>query len=185
MSLHFRRRLIKASLPACVAALSVSLVWRAHGAPPSLEYEVKAAFLLNFTKFIEWPASTFADGGSPFTICILGKDPFGKLLDSVVEGEMVDGHKLAVRKISEPPVAHSCQIVFVEGSEKELRRRLGNAGPGVLTVGEGENFIREGGMIGFVIDQNRVRFDINRAAAESAGLKLSSKLLSVARVVDN
>src|SRR5579884_21307 len=152
-------------------------------ADPAPEYEVKAAFLLNFTKFIDWPPAAYADANSPFTICLLGGDPFGRVLDDMVEGETVDGRKLVVRRISEPPGRKSCQMLFLGSGEKEVRRVLSELGPGVLTVGDHERFIHEGGMIAFVIDNRRVRFDINQAAAEAAGLKLSSKLLSVARRV--
>jgi len=148
-----------------------------------LEYEVKAAFLLNFTKFIEWPAGSFADPASPLTICILGRDPFGRALDDVVQGEEVNGHKLAVRRISQIPEPQACQVVFAGNGEKEIRGILGGLGRGVLTVGDGEGFIRDGGMIAFVLENRRVRFNINQSAAESAGLKLSSQLLSVARSV--
>jgi len=149
-----------------------------------LEYEVKAAFLLNFTKFTEWPAGAFANPDSPLTICILGQDPYGRALDDVVQGEQVNGHKLAVRRISENPEPQACQVVFIGNGEKEIRRILGGLGRGVLTAGEGRDFIRDGGIIAFVLENRRVRFDINQSAAEAAGLKLSSQLLSVARSVE-
>ena len=153
-------------------------------AQAALEYEVKAAFLLNFTKFIDWPASAFATPAAPFTICILGRDPFGQALDQTVEGESVNGRKLAVRRISQSPELQGCQVVFVDSGEKEVRKILNGLKNGVLTVGQGEGFMREGGMIAFVIENRRVRFDINQSAAENAGLRLSSKLLSVARSVE-
>jgi len=148
------------------------------------EYQVKAAFLLNFTKFIEWPANAFADSGSPFSICILGRDPFGRALDDFAEGEAVSDRKLVVRRINESPAAQTCQLVFVDSAGKDLGRILGGFGRGVLTVGEGERFLRDGGMIAFVIENRRVRFDINQSAVEGVGLKISSKLLSVARSVE-
>ena len=147
------------------------------------EYDVKAAFLLNFTKFIEWPADAFADSNSPFAICIIGQDPFGSALDDVLKGETVAGRNIAIRRISDIPEPKSCQMVFTTEAGKEAVAGLRRLGQGVLTVGEGENFVREGGIIGFVIDNRRVRFDINRTAAEAAGLKVSSKLFTVARVV--
>src|SRR5215469_5649927 len=118
----------------------------ARAVSPVSEYQVEAAFLLNFTKFIQWPETAFADADSPFAICILGDDPFGKILDEVVGGESVNGRKLVVRRIKEPPVGKSCQILFVAASEsgRSVLRGLGNF---VLTVGEGEKFIPEGGMI--------------------------------------
>ena len=149
----------------------------------SLEYQVKAAFILNFTRFIEWPAEAFADSAAPFTICIFGKNPFGGALEDVVEGESVGSRKLAIRHISQAPAARECQIVFAGQGEKDLQPLLGSLAPGVLTVGEGDSFLRQGGIIAFVIDNRRVRFDISQSAAERAALRLSSKLLSVARSV--
>jgi hypothetical protein len=171
----------------CVLALSGALLWEpcAFASNDSLEYQVKAAFLLNFIKFIDWPASAFADPGSPVAICILGEDPFGHALDQVVEGETVNGRKVALQRIKRAPPAKSCQVLFIAKSEKDNPKTiLSDLPPGILTVGEGEGFMRAGGMIAFVIENRRVRFDINRAAAEKAALKLSSKLLSVARTVE-
>lgn len=150
-----------------------------------LEYQVKAVFLLNFTKFIEWPAAAFERPESPVTICILGEDPFGAALSQVVSGEVVNGRKVAVQRIKHVPAPKSCQVLFVGRPEGPAGKSLPDLGPGVLTVGEGESFEREGGMIAFIIENRRVRFDVNQAAAGRAGLKISSKLLSVAREVQN
>ena len=155
-----------------------------HAAGEPLEYQVKAAFLLNFTKFVEWPPSAFGAADSPIAICILGNDPFGNSLDQIVAEEVVDGRRVGVRRIKRTPAPKSCQALFVGMPEKEVLSILSGLGPGVLTVGEGESFVRDGGMIAFVIENRRVRFDINQTAAERAGLKLSSKLLSVARSVE-
>jgi hypothetical protein len=146
----------------------------------SLEYQVKSAFLLNFTKFIEWPAGAFSAPDSPISICIWGENPFGTALDQMVKGEVVSGRRVAVAYVKETPPPQSCHIVFWGGPNKEIRT-LPAFGPGALTVGEGASFLRDGGMIAFVIENHRVRFEINQAAAERAGLKLSSKLLSVAK----
>jgi hypothetical protein len=150
------------------------------GAPPS-EYDVKAAFLLNFTKFVEWP-DTARSADSPFTLCILGDDPFGPTLDQMVAGERVNQRRLAVRKIRELP--NSCDMLFISKSERVSAKVLADAGPGVLTVGETEDFLRNGGMIAFVVENRRVRFDIDQRTAVKAGLKISSKLLNVARSVE-
>jgi hypothetical protein len=153
---------------------------RAAASAP-LEYDVKAAFLLNFTKFVEWPASAFASPDAPLNICILGGDPFGRAIDQLVEGESVNQHRITVERIrSDQPKA--CQVLFVGNGP--IPAGFSAANPAVLTVGEGEDFIRQGGVIAFVIDNRRVRFDISVKAATNAGLKLSSKLLSVARSVD-
>jgi hypothetical protein len=169
----------------CVFAGSgFPLVAPCAGAEPTLEYQVKAAFLLNFTKFIEWPPETFSDAGSPFVICVLGKDPFGHVLDQLAEGEKVAGRPLEIRRVSASPLPKACQIIFIGGAEKDHPAVPMGLGPGVLTVGEGESFAHAGGIISFVIDNRRVRFDINQSAAERALLKLSSKLLNVARSVE-
>jgi hypothetical protein len=152
-------------------------------AEPPLEYEVKAAFLLNFAKFVDWPPAVFPSADSPVAICILGKDPFGHAIDDLVQGETASGRKLVVRRITHAPVAQTCQILFTQESRKESAEILAALGPGVLTVGEGENFVREGGIITFLVENRRVRFDIDQKAAEAAELKLSSKLLAVARSV--
>jgi hypothetical protein len=153
-------------------------------AQTDLEYQVKAAFLLNFAKFVEWPSSAFADSDSPVAICILGKDPFGRTIDDLVQGEEANGRKLIVRRMIQLPAPQSCQVVFIEASAKDLAKTLSGLGRGVLTVGEGGSFLRDGGIIAFVIENRRVRFDINQTAAEGAALKLSSKLLSVARSIE-
>jgi hypothetical protein len=146
------------------------------------EYQVKAAFLLNFTKFVEWPATEPTDSHTPFAICIFGEDPFGKALDEVIEGETLNDRKVIVRRIDAEPLG-SCQVLFLSKSVTQVPHILATVGSGVLTVGEGEGFIHEGGIIAFVIENRRVRFDINQRAAQHAGLTLSSRLLSVARSV--
>lgn len=163
---------------------AASLIWPGSAAAQALEYEVKAAFLLNFTKFIDWPPSAFASSDSPFAICVFGKDPFGRALDDIIQGEAVNNRGITVRRIDQAPGPQTCQVVFFGISGKEVPEILKSLGSGVLSVADGDNFIREGGMIAFVIDNRRVRFDINQGAAEKAGLKLSSKLLTVARSVE-
>lgn len=160
-----------------ILALALSPVAAAADRPPQ-EYEVKAAFLLNFSKFIEWPA---AAAESPFTICILGDDPFGPLLDQMISGETVGGRKLVVQRLGRNKPA-SCQILFA--GRNDLPAPLPGLARGVLTVGEGEEFLREGGMIAFVLEDRRVRFNVSQKAALKAGLRISSKLLSVARSVE-
>lgn len=151
----------------------------ADPAPP--EYHVKAAFLLNFTRFIEWPAAAFPRPDTPFQICIAGDDPFGGVIDQIVEGERVSDRRLAVRRTREG-AAGECHLLFVTRDKEDpapLPRR-----PGMLVVGDSADILRDGGMIAFVIADRRVRFDINLRAAQSAGLRISSKLLSVARNVE-
>jgi hypothetical protein len=164
-----------------LVCLFAGIAWCADTAPS--EYQVKAAFLLNFTKFVEWPAAAFASPDAPLSICILGEDPFGETLDKTVEGEATNGHKIIVQRIRH--VSHpSCHVIFVVREEKETAKALASIRPGVLTVGDGDGFLREGGMIRFVLENRRVRFDVNPAAAAKAGLQISSKLLNVARAVE-
>lgn len=150
---------------------------------PSLEYQVKAAFLLNFTKFVEWPADGFADAVSPISICVTGDTPVELALQQIVAGESVRGRKLAALRAPAEP-SKSCQVLFVSKTEKDVSKLLAGLGRSVLTVGESEGFLADGGMINFVIEDRRVRFDINQKAAANSALKLSSKLFSVARQVE-
>jgi hypothetical protein len=149
----------------------------------SLEYDVKAAFLLNFTRFIDWPASEATGTDSPFTICVFGEDPFGPILDQTMQGELVNGRKIVVERVGNS-VARACQILYLNRAEKGVREILSGVGTGVLTVGEGDGFIGEGGMIAFVLDNRRVRFNINLTASRNGMLTLSSRLLAVARSVE-
>lgn len=164
------------------ALISIALVWPAAAQEAPLEYDVKAAFLLNFTKFIDWPASAFASG-APFRICITGEDPFGVSLAKIVEGEQVSSRPIAVEKMGREQLTH-CQIVFFGRSEKNVAEAISRLGPGVLTVGESPDFLRAGGVIRFVVENNHVRFDVNQTTARKAGLEISSRLLKVARNVE-
>jgi YfiR/HmsC-like len=152
--------------------------------PPPLEYQVRAAFLLNFTKFVQWPAAAFTDPHSPLAICILGEDPFGNTLNEMVKGEGVNGHELVIQRIGHAPAPKSCQVLYIPRPEKDSRGILAAVGSGVLTVGEGEKFLQDGGIIAFVIQDRRVRFDIGAGAAERAMLTVSSRLMNVARSVE-
>ena len=149
-----------------ILALFLCLASVAAEAP--LESQIQAAFLLNFTKFIEWPDGSLGAPYSTFNICILGNNPFGGALDQVIAGEVVYSRKVVVQKIDHDPQAGFCKIVFTaaEDYDPNLFAKLGR---GVLTVGIGQRFVRNGGMIGFVIENRRVRFEINHPAAESAG----------------
>ena len=153
-----------------------------NSTPPS-EYQVKAAFLLNFARFVEWPPAAFETPGSPFAICTLGQDPFGAGLDRIVEGETLNGRKMTVRREPRGNIPKGCQIVFIANSEKNVPGIIAALGAGVLTVGDGEGFIREGAMVAFITESRRVRFDVNLAAATKAGLIINARMLAVARLV--
>ena len=157
--------------------------------PPSRtnvsEYQIKAAFVYNFAKFVEWPGDTASSGGPTLIIGVLGDDLFGETLNDTVRGKTVNGRGLAVRRFSSLRRLEACQILFLGTSVAdhvpEILSRI--QGTAVLTVGEGERFAQEGGMIGFMTEDNKVRFAINAQSAERAGLKISSKLLALARIV--
>ncbi|OGG52063.1 MAG: hypothetical protein A3F84_18365 [Candidatus Handelsmanbacteria bacterium RIFCSPLOWO2_12_FULL_64_10] len=156
---------------------------RAQEAAPS-EYQVKAAFLYNFAKFVEWPTEAFQDATSPFVIGVLGNDPFEGALDQTVRGKKVNGRAMAVRRLKEEALG-GCHILFISASEKRpLWQILGCLkGSSVLTVGEMESFTQAGGIVNFVMKEGRVRFEINADGAERARLRVSSKLLALAKVV--
>ncbi len=168
-----------ALLAALLAALSAPVTSAASAG--SLEYAVKATYLLKFTRFIVWPQAALGTE-EPFNICILGSDPFGATLNQVVSGEEVSGHKISVQRLDRDPAPGACQVLYI-GEHEERPRFTTEPGRAVLTIGEGSGFARNGGMIGFVIENRRVTFDINWRAAETSGLKLSSGLLTVARNV--
>ncbi len=153
---------------------------QAFGQDASLEYQVKAAYLFNFTKFVEWPAAALPDG-EPLTICVAGENPFGPTLDATIRGESVNGRPLQARA-AQPPAG--CHVVFVpRGVDAAAALRPFRSLP-ALTVGESDGFLRRGGMINFVIDDGRVRFEINQEAAERAHVRISSRLLRLARPID-
>jgi len=149
------------------------------------EYEVKAQCLYHFAKYVEWPSNEFSASNAPITICVIGDGRFAEMLTGVVAGKTIDGHPVAVQSIEREDESRKCQILFVSYTEnKRLDRILGaiNASP-VLTVGEGNAFAQGGGIISFVIRNQKVRFDIDLDAANQAGLKISSRLLSLADTV--
>lgn len=146
------------------------------------EYDVKAAFLFNFVKFVEWPPTAFAGDRAPLTICVYGEDPFGRTLDALVVGERAGERGLLVRRPDSLAALEGCHILFVCRSEKD---RLGEVleqvqGTPVLTVGDTDGFLRAGGVINFILEGSKVRFLIDQAAAERNGLRISSKLMRLA-----
>ena len=159
---------------ALVLALVSSTILQAQEVP--LEYRVKAAFLFNFAKFVEWPAA--ADAG-PLQICVAGRNVFGEALVDTIRGENINGRPLAVRVILEPEPG--CHIIFVpRGAATTAYLRAAKSSP-ALTVGETPDFITQGGIVNFTQDGTSVRFEIDAEAAERAGLRISSRLLRLAR----
>jgi hypothetical protein len=148
------------------------------------ESQVKAAYLYNFGKFVRWPVAP-GDSGASFDICVLGKDPFGVVLDSTVVGGSIDDRKVTAKKIASLQESDHCRIVFISSSEQARLKTIlaaAKAG-GTLTVSDIPHFADKGGMIEFVPQENRIRFQVNLPATEEAGLTLSSELLKVATKV--
>ena len=153
-------------------------------AQESVELRVKAAYLFNFAKFVEWPKTAFADENSAIVIGVAGENPFGTTLEDTVAGKRIGGRELQVRQVSSPGAARGCHMLFIADSERARLAQWLNAANGlpILTVGDWEGFAAGGGMIRFYRKDKTIRFRINLTRAEQAHLKISSKLLQVATV---
>jgi len=151
----------------------------------SKEYQVKAAFLFNFAQFVDWPPAAFTNIDMPFTIGILGRDPFGAALEATVEGETVNNRKIIIERARTVDDLKNCQLIFISQSEKSQVPEILSAldDRPVLKVSEIEGFARLGGSINFYLDDGRVRFEVNPAAAQRDGLKVSSQLLSLGKII--
>lgn len=173
-------------LPAALALLAwMTLCTSLSSAQGPTEHQVKAAFLYNFAKFVEWPIEAFATPASPLQLCVLGEDPFGSDLKDIVKGKVVAGHEVEVLNPDNLQQCKNCHILFVSPSERARARQILEAlqDKSVLTIGDTKGFAEQGGMINFVLENDRVRFEINLKAAERARLRISSKLLNVAKLV--
>jgi YfiR/HmsC-like len=178
-----RPRLLLAALAGLLTIGSAR--WAEGQANVSGEYQVKAAFLFHFAQFVEWPPEAFKDAASPLTYCTAGEDPFHGALEASFNGKMIGDRPVRVVHFRQPQDIQGCQIVFLGTPEKKfISATLENLrGNPVLTVGESENFVKGGGIIGFFLEDNKVRFDINLDAAERAKLKISARLLTLAKTV--
>jgi len=164
---------------------------RAQDIDEAKRRQVEAAYLYNFARFVQWPDSAFTDKNASFVIGVLGTDPFGRILDDTVGSKTVAGRRVTVRRFvwqheRDRAALRDCHLLYISGSEQhrldEIVEALENAP--VLIVSAMDAFARHGGMIGFVLDQGRIVFEINRAALQRARLKASSKLLTLARLVE-
>jgi hypothetical protein len=168
---------------ACVCALCAQLPHVAVRAqvrqPSSLEYEVKAAFLFNFLGFTDWPGPAFARPEDPVQLCIAAPDPFGQAIDALMKPEKVHGRPIIIERLSGDDSAANCTLLFVPAAASP--QWIDRAGPYTLTVGESETFLAQGGMIALVVDGGRVRFDVHVDAASSRGLRISARVLRLAR----
>ena len=151
---------------------------------PPTAYQVKAAFLYNFAKFVEWPDTAFSNSSAPLNICMLGKNPFDATLDDIRD-KTVRGRPLSIRMNPGIENLDQCHILFISASEKnqvhQIIQGLNNAS--VLTVADMEGFTSAGGMINLIMQDNKVSFDINLKSARLTRLKMSSQLLKLAHTV--
>ena len=148
------------------------------------EYQVKAAMLYNVAKFVDWPNEIPDSDQAPFMVCIIGRNPFGAALD-LLKGKPVKGRKLMFSQLSRTEEVGSCQVLFISSSERRnLAAILGEANRrAVLTVSDSDRFAANGGMIGFVEADGKIRLEVNLEAAQKANLRVSSQLLKLARIV--
>jgi hypothetical protein len=156
----------------------------AHGQKVD-EYQVKAAFMYNFAKFVDWPAQTFHSPVQPIVFCVLGQTPLSRALGDELEGKIVDRRPLVFHQLTDSKQAGQCQVLFIVSPDnKALRRTLDELKSlNVLTVGEVEDFANEGGIVRFILEAGRVRLEFNLDAADEAKLRISSRLLSLGRAV--
>lgn len=169
----------------CLVLALVFIPETAHAQESAGEYELKAAMLYNLTRFVEWPAAAYADTQSPTFLCILGRDPFGESLTSIASSQSAGGRAVQVRRISGSKEVRGCHVVYISSSERKSVAQILALlkGTSILTVGEMAQFAARGGMIQFSLEEKQVRFEVNLEAASESDLKISSRLLVLARVV--
>lgn len=181
-AVRFQRLVLRCSIGLFLAASSLA----AQNAKPK-EYELKAVYLFNFARLAAWPDTAESSKRDSFAICVLGEDPFGSFLDAVISGEHIGGRAVVARRISDPRDAAACHVLYVSSSEekrlKQILMALNKAR--VLTVSDMPEFSQRGGMIQFVTEDNKVRFEVNLRNTSDSGLTLSSELLKVAVAVIN
>ena len=192
-----RVQLIKRRVRAAIAILPIllaAMALNAQNTAGSAEYLIKAGFIYNFANLVQWPSSSFAQADSPIVIVILGEDHFGTTLDRALDGKKVNARSFVIKRaksISELQRTlgpqKDCQILYVSSSEMP---HLSDAiqmlkGVPVLTIGETPGFARNGGIINLILEDNKVRFEVNVAAAKDADLNISSRLLALARIIQS
>lgn len=163
----------------CAAALAASA--RAQQSPAAPAQEVEAAYLLNFTRYVDWPPGSFPDPDAPVNVCVLGENAFGGILRQTVQGRRSRGRPVRVLEPDSPSQAADCHVAFVAGQPREIKAWLTalRRSP-ALTVGDGPEFLRRGGMVAFVVVNQTLRFEIDAAAVRRAGLQISSRVLALA-----
>jgi hypothetical protein len=167
------------------AVLAGMLVSGPVRAQPAREYDVKAAFLLNFARFIEWPDTAFPDARSPINVCVFGASPFGDALGKVFQGESVGNRPLAVRRVDNAGEGLTCHLIFVPAAaEARAGALLSEPDSRAVTVGESLRFLEIGGAVNLVLESGRVRFNVNLRPVEQRGVRISARLLQLASHVE-
>jgi hypothetical protein len=177
-----RRRPFARTLYLLFFAWIISLGFNGLAQEQPGEYQIKAAFLFNFAKFVDWPPAAFPATNSPIIIGVIGKNVFGKDLENTIRDKTVNNRRFHFVTVASLTEETNCHILFISPSEKDNLKKIldGLHNASVLTVSETDQFIEAGGMVNFVIEDNKIRFQISDGAAKKAGLKISSKLLSLA-----
>jgi hypothetical protein len=183
---HLTRGMFIVSIVFCLVQVLVPRT--AAGQDESVdEYKLKAAMLYNLTNFVEWPDSAYPDRQAPIVLCILGQDPFATSLVSTIPKGTDSGRPLVMRHLQSDKESRGCHILYISSSERKSAAHIFSTlnGSSTLTVGEMTQFAVRGGIIQFSMEDQHVRFDINLDAASRAGLRISSKLLAMAQIVNN
>jgi hypothetical protein len=182
---HEKCRLKITGLLGLCLLFSIHLLHAQANTIVSKEYQVKAAFLFNFTQFVEWPATAFSAPNAPFVIGILGDDPFGTFIDETVTGEKIGLHPLVVQRYRDSKEMKTCHILFISTTDPErIKECLSLIANHTLTVSDAGSFMKMGGMIRFFTEKNKIRLQVNPDAARLADLNISAKLLRVSDIFD-
>ena len=160
--------------------LFVALAMPARAEPNDVEARVKAAFLYNFVRFVEWPPDSLGDARTPVVIGIVGRDPLGSALDAIIDGKTLDGHPIRIRRFDSIEQVDHCQVLFIADPKRAKTLRQLLAGKAILTVGDYAGALQDGNVIAFRLVDDSVRFEISLETAGRAGLKISSQLLKAA-----
>jgi hypothetical protein len=176
--------LFKKLTPLVTITVMLGIVAVCRADEPSQEYKVKAAFVYNFARFIEWPASVFSREDSPFVIGVVGSDPFNGALELAVAGKLTGSRTIVIRYFATADDIGTCQILFVATNDEEAQTKILQkvVNQAVLTLGESETFSADGGCLRFFVENSKMRFEINTDATDQAKLKISSKLLKLAKI---
>jgi hypothetical protein len=185
-SIHARHATVRLLLAvACACLLIAGRASRVAASQPAPEYLIKAAYLYNFAMFVEWPTAAFERTDSPIVIGVLGPDPFGSALDQTVRNKTVNNRRIRIDRVQSVQDLGRCHILFVSPSETSRLNDVANRldGASVLIVGDTAGLAKRGAIITFVVEDNKVRLEVNVEAAKRARLSISSKLLNLARIV--